>query len=165
MPPAAEEAAVSVVGAHQPFLVERGPAAITIDVRSGVPGSMAAAPVSLSLTMLGGRMAPEIGVAPPNEKDERCAALLPIPRALCRAAADLEEASRRNDVVAALCVRDKLVEMRKVALVGEAGKGDSPAMAEAQVGALAREVDRCAGSAVVSPGPDGTTVTKLGIHE
>ena len=58
--------------------------------------------------------APEIGAPPLDGKDERCAALQPIPRALCRAAVDLEEATRRNDVAAAYCVRDKIAEMRRL---------------------------------------------------
>ena len=36
----------------------------------------------------------------------------PIPRALCRAAFDLDEANRHSDVVTSLCLRDKLAELR-----------------------------------------------------
>jgi hypothetical protein len=147
---------VVVVGAQQPFLVERGPAAITVGVRSTQP-----AKVGVTLAILGGRTAPELGEAPSDDKDERCASLLPIPRAMCRAAVDLEQAARNNDVVAALCVRDKLDEMRKLAVIGESGKGDSIAMAEAQAARLSHQVDLCGGSSVVSLGPDGVTVTKL----
>jgi hypothetical protein len=154
---------VIVVGAQQPFLIERGPAAITIDVRSSAvrPSASYASPIAVSLAILGGRMAaPDIGDAPPSDKDERCASLLPIPRALCRAAVDLDDATRNNDIVAALCVRDKLVEMRKLAIIGESGKGDSIAMAEAQVTQLSRQVELCAGEAIASPAPDGVTVTR-----
>jgi hypothetical protein len=156
---------VIVVGAQQPFQVRRGPAAITIDVRSGggsEGNDVTAAPVAVTLTILGGHMAPDIGVAPPDERDQRCAALLPIPRALCRAAVDLDEATRHNDIVAALCVRDKLVEMRKLAIIGESGRGDSVALAEAQVALLSRQVERCALDIVASPVPDGLTVTRPG---
>jgi hypothetical protein len=151
---------VIVVGAQLPFLVERGPAAITIDVRSAAPGisSTSASPVAVALTIRGGRMAPDFGVAPSDDKDERCATLLPIPRALCRAAVDLDTATRKNDIVAALCVRDKLAEMRKLAIIGESGKVDSMSMAEAQVAQLSREVELCAGDVVATPGPDGLTV-------
>ncbi len=151
-----------VVGAQQPFLVQSGPAAITVDVRSTVAGVdvSAASPVAISLTILGGRMAPEFGAAPPDDKDERCATLLPIPRAICRAAVDLDEATRKNDIAGALCVRDKLSEMRKLAVIGESGKGDSIAMAEAQVTRLSRQVDLCVDDFATSQAPDGVTVIR-----
>jgi hypothetical protein len=150
---------VLVVGAQQPFHVGRGPAAITVDVRSqGVTfDASSASPVMISLAIQGGHMAPEIGTPPSDERDERCRALLPIPRAICRAAVDLDEATRKNDIVAALCVRDKLQEMRRLALVGESGRGDAVAMAEAEVAALSQQVERCAGSFAV-PQPDGLRV-------
>jgi hypothetical protein len=147
-------AEVVVVGAQQPFLVERRAAAITIDVWSAAPGAMAAERLAVSVAVLGGRTAPAIGAPPPNGKDERCAALQPIPRALCRAAVDLEEATRRNDVAAAYCLRDKIVEMRRLALVGD--------VAEAEVGKLVQLVDRCGGQAVAAPLPDGLTVIRPG---
>jgi hypothetical protein len=147
-------AAVVVVGAQQPFLVERRAAGITIDVWSRAPGAMAAEPLAVSVAVLGGRTAPEIGAPPLDGKDERCAALQPIPRALCRAAVDLEEATRRNDVAAAYCVRDKITEMRRLALVGD--------VAEIEVGRLVQLVDRCGGEAVAAPQPDGLTVIRPG---
>jgi hypothetical protein len=149
---------VVVVGAQQPFHVGAAPAAITIDVRSGAEVEGASTPVSMVLAIAGGRMDPEFGVAPADDKDERCARLLPVPRAICRAAVDLDEATRRRDVVAALCVRDKLTEMRKLALITEAGAGDSVAMAEAGVLSLSRQVDTCAGTLLASPTSDGVTV-------
>ncbi len=149
---------VVVVGAQQPFHVGAGPAAVTIDVGSGEGAAGAAAPVAVVLAIAGGRMDPEFGVAPSDDKDERCARLLPVPRAICRAAVDLDEATRRRDVVAALCVRDKLAEMRKLALITEAGSGDSVAMAEAGVLSLSRQVDTCVGSMVASPMPDGLKI-------
>lgn len=151
---------VIVVGAQSPFLVERGPAAITIDMRStaAASSSISASPVAVTLTILGGRMAPDFGAVPSDDKDERCATLLPIPRALCRAAVDLDAATRKNDIVAALCVRDKLVEMRKLAIIGESGRAEGVSMAEAQVAQLAQQVELCAGDVVASPGPDGLTV-------
>ena len=155
---------VIVVGAQQPFLVQDGPAAIGVDVRTagkearrGPTAVDEATPVVISLAIQGGRMAPEIGDALPDEKDARCAQLLPIPRALCRAAVDLDEATRKNDISAALCVKDKLAEMRKLALVNESGKGDGPALAEAQVVAISRQVELCIGQGA-SPAPDGVTV-------
>ncbi len=151
---------VTVVGAHQPFHVAAGPAAITIDVRSGTPSSPAAAPVAVTLAMLGGHMAPDFGSAPPDDKDQRCAGLLPIPHAACRAAIDLDDAARRNDVVTALCVRDKLAEIRKLAVIGESGKAESIALAEAQARLIAKQVDLC-GGAPVAIAPDGVTVTRV----
>jgi len=151
---------VVVVGTQQPFLVERGPAAITIDVRA-VPGAVpTTTPVAVILTIRGGRLAPDFGAAPPDDKDERCATLLPIPRALCRAAVDLDEATRKNDLRAVLCVRDKLVEMRKFAIIGESAAGPGADLAEAQVAELARRVELCSGEAVASPAPDGLTVIR-----
>jgi hypothetical protein len=149
---------VVVVGAQQPFHVGAAPAAITIDVCSGAETAGASAPVSMVLAIAGGRMDPEFGVAPSDDKDERCARLLPVPRAICRAAVDLDEATRRRDVVAALCVRDKLTEMRKLALITEAGAGDSVTMAEAGVLSLSRQVDSCVGALLQSSQPDGLTV-------
>ncbi|APR83556.1 Hypothetical protein A7982_08905 [Minicystis rosea] len=150
---------VLVVGAQQPFHVGRGPAAITVDVRSLGESfdPVSAAPIAVSLAIEGGRMAPEIGVAPPEDRDQRCAALLPIPRAICRAAVDLDEATRKNDIVAALCVRDKLTEMRRLALASESGRGDAITMAEAEVAALSKQVDLCSGM-VAAPQPDGVRV-------
>jgi hypothetical protein len=153
---------VAVVGAQQPFYVSAAPAAILLDVRTGVPGSSAAPPIAVSLTILGGHTAPELGVAPPEDKDARCAGLLPIPRAICRASADLDEDNRKSDVVAALCARDKLAEMRKLAVIGESGKPENVALAEARVGFLARQVDRCAVLPPAAMAPDGVTVTRLG---
>jgi len=152
---------VVVVGAQQPFHVGRGAAAITIDVRSLArpPDPAAASPVMVSLAIQGGHMAPEIGLAPSAGKDERCRALLPIPKAICRAAVDLDEATRKNDIVTALCVRDKLAEMRRLALVGDSGRGDAVAMAEAEVAALSKQVELCAG-VYTAPQPDGLRVIK-----
>ncbi len=156
----APDGEVIVVGAQQPFLVQRGPAAITIDVRSATSDATSASPVAVTLGILGGRMAPDFGVAPSDDKDERCAGLLPIPRALCRAAVDLDEATRKNDIVAALCVRDKLFEMRKLAIIGETGQGDTVRMAEAQVAQLSYRVELCARDVVATPAPDGVTVIR-----
>jgi hypothetical protein len=155
-------AEVVVVGAQQPFLVERRAAGITIDVWSRAPGTMAAEPLAVSLAIVGGRTTPEIGAPPPDDKDERCAALQPIPRALCRAAIDLDQAARRNDVAAVHCVRDKLTEMRRLALVGDATREESVALAEVEVGKLARLVDHCGGEAMAAPLPDGLTVIRPG---
>jgi hypothetical protein len=152
---------VLVVGAQQPFSVGAAAATITVDVRSGAGGpddARDAAPIAVSLAIQGGRMAPDFGVAPSDDKDERCAGLLPVPRAICRAAVDLDEATRKNDVVAAFCVRDKLAEMRRLALVSESGRGDAVAMAEAEVAELSRRVELCSGSSA-APRPDGVTVT------
>jgi hypothetical protein len=149
---------VIVVGTQQPFHVGAAPAAITIDVSSGAGDATASSPVAVSLAIQGGRMAPEFGVAPADDKDERCAGLLTIPRAICRAAVDLDEAGRKNDIVAALCVRDKLVEMRRLAIIGESSRGDAVAMAEAEVTTLSHQVELCGGE-VTAPRPDGVTVT------
>jgi hypothetical protein len=150
---------VIVVGAQQPFHVGRGAAAITIDVRSLAKAAdpVSAAPVTVSLAIQGGHMAPEIGAVPPDDKEQRCRALLPIPKAICKAAVDLDEATRKNDIVTALCVRDKLAEMRKLALVGESGRGDAVQMAEAEVAALSKQVELCAG-VYTAPQPDGLRV-------
>ncbi len=151
---------VIVVSAQQPFLVQRGPAAITVDVRSAVAEANTTTPVALALTIVGGRMAPDFGVTPSDDKDERCAGLLPIPRALCRAAVDLDEATRKNDVTATLCVHDKLLEMRKLAVIGETSEGDTVRMAEAQIAQLSRRVELCTAELLATPLPDGLTVTR-----
>lgn len=157
----ARGADVLVVGAQQPFHVGRAPAALTVDVRSiAFAEGAAAEPVTVSLTIEGGRMAPGIGDLPADNRDERCAGLLPIPRAICRAAFDLDQAARKNDVVAALCVRDKLAEMRRLALVGETGKPDAVALAEASVASLSRQIDLCAGAYAAPAPPDGLHIIK-----
>ena len=150
---------VLVVGAQQPFHVGRAPAAITVDVRStGASFDVGtASPIAVSLAIQGGRMAPLLGASRAEDKDDRCGALLPIPRAICRAAVDLDEATRKNDIVAALCVRDKLDEMRRIAIVGEGGRGEAVAMAEAEVVALSKKVEMCQAS-YLSPQPDGLRV-------
>ena len=140
----------AVVAAVQTFHVAAAAASIGIAVRSrpatGVDGRIA-----VDLKMSGGHMAAELGAAVPETQAERCDPLLPTPRALCRAANDMDEAARRNDLVGVLCVRDKLTTMRQLALIG--------AMAEPHVLALSREIDRCTRTDVIG-GPDGTTVTK-----
>ena len=150
---------VLIVGAQQPFHLGRGPAALTIDVRSiaAPPSESSASPITVSLAILGGRMAPALGAQRAEDRDDRCGALLPIPQAICRAAVDLDEATRKNDIVAALCVRDKLSEMRRLAIVGEGGRGAAVAMAEAEVAALSKQVDLCQAS-YVAPEPDGLRV-------
>lgn len=157
----ARGADVLVVGAQQPFHVGRAPAAITVDVRSiRFAEGASAEPITVSLAIEGGRLAPGLGELPADNRDERCAGLLPIPRAVCRAAFELDEAARKNDVVAALCVRDKLAEMRRLALVGETGKPDAVAMAEASVASLAQQVDLCGGAYAAPAPPDGLHIIK-----
>jgi hypothetical protein len=152
---------VIVIGAQQGFHLAAGAAAITIDVRSGEAASSGAAePIAVSLAILGGSMDPDFGAPPAEDRGERCAPLLPTARALCRAAVELDDATRRSDVVAALCVRDKLGEMRRLALISESGKGDAVSMVEGEIAALSRQVERCIGGVVASPGPDGVTVTR-----
>ena len=145
---------IIVVGSQQPFHVGVAPAAITVDVRSGPADAAASSPVAVSLAIQGGRLAPDFGAAPADDKDERCAGLLPIPRAMCRAAVDLDEASRKNDVVAALCVRDKLVEMRRLATIADSGVASET---EAEVALLSHQIELCGGE-VTTPRPDGLTV-------
>jgi hypothetical protein len=155
---------VIVVGAHEPFLIERGASAIGVDVRSATDAGPlgASAPVAVNLTMRGGRLSPALGAPPPDGKDQHCAGLLPIPRALCRAAFDLDEANRHSDVVTSLCLRDKLAELRRLAVIGESGRAENVALAEARATALSRLAERCVGDVVASPAPDGVTVTRAG---
>lgn len=157
----AQRSDVVVVGANQPFHVGRGPAAITVDVRGAASDDAGAQPVSVRLSIEGGHMSPEIGAPLPEARDAACRALLPIPRAICRAAVELDDATRKNDIVAALCVRDKLAEMRRLALAGESGRGDAPALAEAEIASLSAQVDRCAGTYLPAE-PDGVRVIRPG---
>jgi len=150
---------IVVVAAQQIFHVSEDPAAINVNVRSQ---KAEAKPedqrLFVHLAMRGGKMAPELG-APPEDKDERCGMQRPIPRALCRAAADLAQASQSSDTMGTLCVQDKLGEMRRLAQIAEASPGETANMAEKQVVALSREVDRCIGDKVLIA-PDGVTVTR-----
>jgi len=140
----------AIVAAAQIFHVAAAAASIGIAVRSRPAGSPEGR-LAVDLTMRGGHMAAELGAGPAETVAERCAPLQPAPRALCRAAGDLDDATRRNDLVGALCVRDKLTTMRQLAAIG--------ATAEPQVLALSREIDRCVRNDVVG-GSDGTTVIK-----
>jgi hypothetical protein len=162
---------VIVVDAHQPFRVQRGPSVIGVNVRSAT-GASASSPVAVNLTMLGGRLAPDIGAPPPDGIDEQCATLEPIPRAMCRTAFDLAEANRKNDVVAALCLRDRLAELRKLSVgtlpappAGTPGAPpldgvDSAGLADSHATALSRLAERCVGNLVASPPPDSVVVTR-----
>ena len=140
----------AIVAAAQTFHVAAAAASIGIAVRSRAAGSPEGR-IAVDLTMRGGHMAAELGAGPPESLEERCAPLQPAPRALCRAAGDMDDAARRNDLVGVLCVRDKLTTMRQLAAIGAA--------AEPQVLALSRAIDRCVRDDVVG-GADGTTVTK-----
>lgn len=140
----------AVVAAAQTFHVAAAAATIGVAVRSRPAGSLEGR-IAVDLTMRGGHMAPELGAAPPATQAERCAPLQPTPRALCHAASDLDEAARRNDLVGVLCVRDKLATMRQLAAIGP--------VAEPQVLALAREIERCVRTDVIG-GSDGTTIIK-----
>ncbi len=140
----------AVVAAAQIFHVAAAAASIGIAVRSRPAGSPEGR-IAVDLTMRGGHMTAELGAAPPESKAERCAPLQPTPRALCHAASDMDDAARRNDPALVLCVRDKLAMMRQLAAIGP--------LAEPQVLALAREIDRCVRNDVVV-GADGTTVIK-----
>ncbi len=140
----------AIVAAAQTFHVAAAAASIGIVVRSRPAGSPEGR-IAVDLSMRGGHMAAELGAAPPESQAERCAPLQPAPRALCRAASEMDEAARRNDLTGVLCIRDKLTTMRQLAAIG--------ATAEPQVLALSREIDRCVRNDVVG-GADGTTVIK-----
>jgi hypothetical protein len=151
-----------VVSAAQIFHIATAPAAIGIAVRSRPAGRARDddGRIAVDLRMTGGQMDPEMGAPRPETADERCAPLLPVPRALCRAAGDMDEATRRNDLVSVLCVRDKLRDMRTAAQIAETSRGEGASLAEKQVLALSREVERCRRTDVMI-GADGLTVTKI----
>lgn len=155
-----------VVGAQQAFHVTGGPAAIVVDVRSVSSGSRAETdvtlgldePVAVELAINGGRLDPAFGAARNDDKEVRCGPLLTIPKAICRAAADLDAATRRRDVVTTLCVQDKLAAMRKLAMIADTSKGDAAEMAARDVTLLSQQVDYCVGQDVVVQ--DGLTRTR-----
>lgn len=151
---------VAVVDARQIFHVGESASEIDIDLRNRMEPGEQDARIAVDLSMVGGHMNPELGAGPPEGKDARCAPLQPIPRALCRAAADLDEASKRNDLVSVLCIRDKLGEMRKISLIGETSTSTVAGLATRRVQDLAKEIDRCVGDVVV--GADGLTVIRPG---
>jgi hypothetical protein len=134
------------------------PAAIAVDVTSQGAAAEAGERARVRLAMRGGKLVEDVGEALPEGKDARCAPLEPVPRALCRAAADLDEAARRNDIVGVLCVRDRLTEMRQLGQIHAGARGDAAEEAAMRVARLAAEVERCAGD--VNIGPDGVTVTR-----
>jgi hypothetical protein len=155
-----EDAAIAVVDARLLFHLDGRASEIDITLRSRPRSSDFDARVAIELSMQGGHLSPEIGAPPVEGKDARCAPLQPVPRALCRAAADLDEASRRNDLVGALCIREKLGEMRKLSLIGETSTPEVATMATERVRALEQAIGRCAGDVVI--GKDGLTVIKPG---
>ena len=81
---------VAVVDARQIFHVGESASEIDIDLRNRMEPGEQDARIAVDLSMVGGHMNPELGAGPPEGKDARCAPLQPIPRALCRAAADLD---------------------------------------------------------------------------
>lgn len=151
---------IAVVAAQHLFLLAEGPAAINVNVRSReATADTMDQRLAVDLQMRGGKLTPELGAPPPEGKDERCAMQPPIPRALCRAAADLAEASEKSDTVSTLCVQDKLSEMRRLAQIADVATGETASLAERHVLALSREIDRCVGDATLI-GTDGVTVTR-----
>jgi hypothetical protein len=152
--------------AHQSFHLAAGPAAILVDVRSSPRSDTRAAPasadggdrVAVDLSIRGGSLGPAFGAAPAEDKDERCAPLLPIPRAICRAAVDLDAATRRRDAAAATCVQNKLGEMRRLALVAETSDSATGTMIEEEVTRLSGQADVCVGN--LFGGPDGTRIIR-----
>jgi hypothetical protein len=157
--PRGESTAIAL--AQQAFHVTGGAVAILVDVQSpgAAPGPGSGERVMVGLAIRGGALGPAFGAAPPEDKDERCAPLLPVPRAICRAAVDLDAASRRNDAAAVSCVQTKLGEMRRLALIAETSGGDAGAMVEREVVHLSAQADACIGSLL--GGPDGTKVIKV----
>jgi hypothetical protein len=149
-----------VVGTQLTFHVGAAPAGLTIDVFTGTGQE----PIGVALGMQGGALAPELGDAPADNTTERCAPLRPVERALCQAAADLDDANRSRDVVRGLCIRDRLGEMRSLSLIamGTQGaasppaydrpgrpEGDPAVLAAGKIARLSLEIDRCGGQVVV----------------
>jgi hypothetical protein len=150
-----------VIAAQQLFHVAKAAAAINVHVRSRGEATDTEERIAVDLRMRGGQMAPAFGAAPPEEKEERCAPLRPIPRALCRAAVDLDQAAKRDDIKSALCVQDKLSEMRRLAQIADGASSETASLSEQHVLQLSGQVDRCIGDTVIIA-PDGVTVTRPG---
>lgn len=151
-----------VIATQQPFHVAEAPAAINVNVRSRSEVIDAEERIAVDLRMRGGQMASEFGAAPPEDRDERCGPLRPlISRAICKAAMDLDQAAKRDDIKSTLCVQDKLTEMRRLAQIAEATSSETARLAEQQVASLSREVERCVGDTMIV-GPDGVTMTRSG---
>lgn len=148
-----------VIAAQQLFHVAKAAAAINVHVRSRGAATDADERIAVDLRMRGGQMAPAFGAAPPEDKEERCAPLRPIPRALCRAAVDLDQAAKRDDIKSSLCIQDKLSEMRRLAQIADSTSSETASIVEQQVRELSGQVDRCIGDAVLIA-PDGVTVTR-----
>lgn len=155
------EAGVIVVDTQQGFHLGKAPAVITVVLRSGKDvGGPSIEPIAIRVTLEGGQLDPEMDAAPPVDRTARCAPLLPVPKALCRAAAELDTATRSKNVVATLCVRDKLDAMRRLAELREPGATDGVSLAEAQIATLSRQIERCGGGAVAMAAPEGVSVER-----
>jgi hypothetical protein len=150
-----------VVAAQQLFHVAEAPAAINVHVRSRGEATVTEERIAVDLRMRGGQMAPAFGAALPDEKEERCAPLRPIQRALCRAAVDLDQAAKRDDIKRTFCVQDKLFEMRRLAQIADAATSETVSLSEQQMQKLSGEVDLCIGDTAIIA-PDGVTVTRPG---
>ncbi len=131
---------IVVALAQQVFYLKGGPAAILVDVKPNKEERIA-----VDLSMGGGALGPAFGAAPLQDKDARCAPLLPIPKAICRAAVDFDEAARRRDIAAVMCVQEKLGEMRRLGIVAETSDRETTEMIERSVGKLSVETDACIG--------------------
>lgn len=150
----------AVLQMTQPVYIGKSGASITI-----VLSRDTAAPSGLSarLSVVGGEV-----LAPRADGGEvDCRGRVPLDRAICRTESALAQARKMKDAVRALCVGEKLREMRLIAETlsrGPLGQGPAPnlddveADATRRVIALADEADRCVGDEMM--GGEGTVVER-----
>jgi hypothetical protein len=135
---------VLVVETAQVLHLDRGQAPmLTVGLSS--PGGA----LSVRIQIEGATLAPAGGVA---DRALVCAGVRSTRKALCRAEADLAQATARSNVAWALCVRDQLPALRAATDLAEGIQAradrEAEALADFRMGELASRVERCAATAM-----------------
>jgi len=141
---------VLVVETAQVLHLDRGQAPmLTVGLSS--PGGA----LSVRIQIEGATLAPAGGVA---DRALVCAGVRSTRKALCRAEADLAQATARSNVAWALCVRDQLPALRAATDLAEGIQAradrEAEALADFRMGELASRVERCAATAMPTAEPD-----------
>jgi len=145
------------LAASQTFRIDSLPAAITVHVftpRSGIGNDRR---VELSFDIRGGQMRAPLGaLASAPAGNARCAELSQVRAAICRTELMVEKATAARDLLLVMCTRDKLQEMRTIAITAEPDAATNPStpatrydsdvtrMAAGRVLKLEEELSRCA---------------------
>jgi hypothetical protein len=155
----------TVLQVTQPVYMGKHGGTITITVRRDITSPSG---LSAHFAVSGGEV-----LAPRADGGEvDCRGRLPVDRAICRTEMSLAHARRDRDVVRALCVGEKLREMRLLAettgrdagalVASDPNLGNIDADATRRVLALAAEAEKCIGAEAM--GTEGTLVIRSRHH-